>query len=273
MMSFPAIRDSLCCAASHLRVVVDAGASGAWNMGLDEALLDDPDGGWTLRLYRWDQPTVSLGYAQAYEHGFDKLVARRLGIPVVRRPTGGRAVLHSDELTYALTGPVDHGPLSGGISKSYRCIASGLQAGLRRLGADVQIDCSDSMKPPFSKGPCFGARTRYELSVCGRKVAGSAQRRREGRLLQHGSVLLGNPNCRLWAALGKGYSQAAESSIGLVEVLGHRPPARALAFNLSGALGEALQLTPRRGVLSCAEIRRARSREEKYCDIRWTLRR
>ncbi|MCH7824872.1 MAG: lipoate--protein ligase family protein, partial [Acidobacteria bacterium] len=97
-----------------LRVVVDAGASGAWNMAVDEALLDDPGDGWTLRFYRWDRPTISLGYAQPYERGVDTVVARRLGIPVVRRPTGGRAVLHADELTYALTAPVDHGPLSAG---------------------------------------------------------------------------------------------------------------------------------------------------------------
>ncbi|MBM51661.1 MAG: hypothetical protein CL485_01415, partial [Acidobacteria bacterium] len=94
-------------------------------MGLDEALLEDPFGGWTLRLYRWDRPTISLGYAQPHEQGIDAVVARRLGIPVVRRPTGGRAVLHADELTYALAGPVDHGPLSGRISQSYRCIANG----------------------------------------------------------------------------------------------------------------------------------------------------
>ena len=95
---------------SFLRVVVNTGGSGAWNMGLDEALLEDSFGGWTLRLYRWDRPTISLGYAQPHEQGVDTIVARRLGIPVVRRPTGGRAVLHADELTYALTGPVDHGP-------------------------------------------------------------------------------------------------------------------------------------------------------------------
>lgn len=258
---------------SFLRVVVNAGGSGAWNMGLDEALLEDPFGGWTLRLYRWDRPTISLGYAQPHEQGVDTIVARRLGIPVVRRPTGGRAVLHADELTYALTGPVDHGPLSGRISQSYRCIANGLQTGLRRLGVDVQLEHSESIGRPFSKGPCFSARTRYELSVCGRKIVGSAQRRREGRLLQHGSVLLGSPNGRLWAALGHGYRQAAESSIGLTEVLGQRPSARALAFNLARALGEVLQLPPRKCVLSCAEIRRARGHEEKYSDERWTLRR
>ena len=256
-----------------LRVVVDAGASGAWNMAVDEALLDDPDGGWTLRLYRWDRPTISLGYAQPHERGVDTIVARRLGIPVVRRPTGGRAVLHADELTYALTGPADCGPLSGTVSQSYRYVAAGLQAGLRRLGAEVQIARNGPTPRPSGKGPCFNARARYDLSVCGRKVAGSAQRRRDGRLLQHGSVLLGHPDGRLWVALGPGSRQAAESSIGLVEVLGRRPAARALAFSLSEALGEALRLTPRRGVLSRAEIRRARGLEAKYRDIRWIRRR
>ena len=135
-------------------------------------------------------------------------------------------MLHADELTYALVGPVDQGPLSGHISQSYRCIANGLLTGLRRLGVDVQLERSESIVSPFSKGPCFSARTRYELSVCGRKISGSAQRRREGRLLQHGSVLLGSPNSRLWAALGHGYRQAAESSLGMTELLGQRPTAR-----------------------------------------------
>ena len=118
---------------SFLRVVVNDGGSGAWNMGLDEALLEDPFGGWPLRLYRWDRQTISLGYAQPHEQGVDTVVARRLGIPVVRRPTGGRAVLHADELTYALVGPVDQGPLSGHISQSYRRNDNGLLPGLRRL--------------------------------------------------------------------------------------------------------------------------------------------
>jgi len=256
-----------------LRIVVHAAASGAWNMAVDEALLDDPEGGWTLRLYRWERPTISLGYAQPYARGVDTAVARRLGIPVVRRPTGGRAVLHADEITYALTGPVDHSPLSGSVSHSYRCIAAGLQAGLRRLGADLQIERSGPTPRPASKGPCFSARTRYELSARGRKVVGSAQRRRDGRLLQHGAVLLGHPDGRLWAALGAGHRQAAASSAGLVEVLGRRPAARALACSLGAALAEALRLTPRRGVLSRAEIRRARGLEAKYRDSGWTRRR
>lgn len=256
-----------------LRIVVHAAASGAWNMAVDEALLDDPEGGWTLRLYRWERPTISLGYAQPYARGVDTAVARRLGIPVVRRPTGGRAVLHADEITYALTGPVDRSPLSGSVSHSYRCIAAGLQAGLRRLGADLQIERSGPTPRPESKGPCFSARTRYELSARGRKVVGSAQRRRDGRLLQHGAVLLGHPDGRLWAALGAGHRQAAASSAGLVEVLGRRPAARALACSLGAALAEALRLTPRRGVLSRAEIRRARGLEAKYRDSGWTRRR
>ena len=256
-----------------LRVLVDAAASGAWNMAVDEALLDDADGGWTLRLYRWSRPTISLGYAQPYERGVDAHAARRLGITVVRRPTGGRAVLHADELTYALSGPVDRGPLSGGVSQSYRSFAAGLQAGLRKLGADVLIASSGAAPRPTGKGACFAARTRYELLAAGRKVVGSAQRRRDGRLLQHGSLLLGDLDLRLWAALGSDYRQAVESSVGLDEVLGRRAPRRALERALSEALAGTLRLVPRRAVLSRAEMRRIRRLEAKYRDLGWTRRR
>ena len=98
---------------SCLRVIVDGRCPGAWNMAVDEALLRAP-GGWTLRFYRWNRPTVSLGYGQPLARGVDAAYAARLGIPLVRRPTGGRAVLHADELTYSLTAPAESGPLAGG---------------------------------------------------------------------------------------------------------------------------------------------------------------
>ena len=241
-------------------------------MAVDEALLRTPPSGWPLRFESWNRPTVSLGYAQPVRAGVDADVARRRGILVVRRPTGGRAVLHADEITYSLTAPLDEGALSGGISAAYRRIAAGLQAGLRMLGVGVDVERSGVAPPPAHKGACFSARTRYELSADGRKLVGSAQRRRDGRLLQHGSMLLGPPDRRLWAALGPGSDEAAEASVGLNEILGRRPGHRALAACLARGVAAELGLGIRNGALSGAERRVARRFHAHYRDPAWTRR-
>lgn len=256
-----------------LRVIVHGRASGAWNMAIDEALLDRPESGCTLRFYAWNRPTVSLGYAQPLASAVDLELARRRGIAVVRRPTGGRAVLHADEITYAIAAPADAGVLAGGVSAAYRRIAAGLQAGLGRLGARVDVERTGSATSPAHKGACFGARTRYELSVGGRKLAGSAQRRRAGRLLQHGSLLLGSPDPYWWAALGPGHEEALRASLGLDEILPVRPGTRALVAALAAAMAVELGLPARRSRLTVAERRAARRRYDTYRDPAWTGRR
>jgi len=259
--------------APLLRVVVHPGATGAWNMAVDDALLRDPQDCWTLRFYAWNTPTISIGYAQPLQRAVDEQLARRLHIPVVRRPTGGRAVLHADELTYSIAAPADHGALAGGVSASYRRIAAGLQAGLRRLGAAVEVERTGVTPPSAHRGACFSARTRYELSVGGRKLVGSAQRRRGGRLLQHGSLLLGAPQQRLWAALGEGADDAVRASVGLEEVLGRRPGARALIACLAQGIAAELGLRPRRMPLSRRQRRHASGLYRRYRSAEWTHRR
>ena len=192
-------------------------------MAVDEALLLTASDRWTLRLYGWSKPTVSLGYAQPQRRGVDSRLAGRLGVAVVRRITGGRAVLHADEVTYAIVGPIDGGPLAGGVSVAYRRIAHGLRLGLSRLGVDASLQRSGGARPPQERGPCFAARSRHELEVDGRKLVGSAQRRSGGRLLQHGSILMGAPDPRLWRVLGAGSGAAVAGSVGVAEV-----PVRAL---------------------------------------------
>lgn len=255
-----------------LRVVVHPSAAGAWNMAVDDALLRDEPDGWTLRFYTWETPTISIGYAQPLQRAVDERLARRRHIPLVRRPTGGRAVLHADELTYAIAAPADRGALAGGVSASYRRIAAGLQAGLRRLGAAVQVERTGATPPSAHRGACFSARTRYELSVDGRKLVGSAQRRLGGRLLQHGSLLLGAPQPRLWSALGEGADEALRSSVGLVEVLDHRPGGRALIASLTVGIAAELGLTPRRMPLSLRQRRRAADLYRRYRSAEWTHR-
>jgi len=257
----------------RLRVLVHGRASGAWNMAVDEALLDAADGGWTLRFYAWDRPTISLGYAQPMLRGVDTERARKLGIPLVRRPTGGRAVLHADEITYSLAAPAESGALAGGISASYRIIAAGLQEGLRLAGTEVDVERCGAAPAPSHKGPCFSARTRYELSAGGRKLAGSAQRRRDGRLLQHGSLLLGAPDLRLWSALGPGFREASAASTYLDALLAARPGRRALVSCLSRGIAAQLEMPVQRCELSVAERRAAAARAAAYRGAAWTRRR
>lgn len=242
-------------------------------MAVDDALLRDGSGGWVLRFYAWDGPTISIGYAQPLQRAVDEQRARALRIPLVRRPTGGRAVLHADELTYSIAAPADAGALAGGVSASYRRIAAGLQAGLRALGADVEVERTGIAQPPSHRGACFSARTRYELSVGGRKLVGSAQRRQGGRLLQHGSLLLGAPRRHLWSALGEGADEALRASVGLEEILGARPGARALIAGLSDGIAAELGLVRRFTRLSLRQRRSAARLVHRYRSRGWTRRR
>lgn len=162
---------------------------GAVNMAIDQALARSvAEGGEpALRLYGWSPPAVSLGYFQTAERELDLAACRALGIDVIRRPTGGRAVLHDREVTYALAVPQSR--LGGGVLASYKAISEGLMRGLRELGIDVRMGAERTR--PAEKGlaaACFAAPSRFELMVGERKLVGSAQVRRHGVVLQHGSI-------------------------------------------------------------------------------------
>jgi lipoate-protein ligase A len=146
---------------------------------------DDP----VLRIYRWDPPAVSIGYNQKTED-FAADAARTAGFDVVRRPTGGRAILHAEELTYAVVG-TSPGPLFGdSLHAVYMTINRALVAFLADLGLAAEI--SDGESRADARGlVCFKSAGRYEIGVGGRKLVGSAQRRSGGCFLQHGSILAG----------------------------------------------------------------------------------
>jgi len=167
--------------------------SGAENMAVDEALLltmahtlnPQP----VLRFYGWSPATLSLGYAQSYHKEVDEEACLAEGIDIIRRPTGGRAVLHQYELTYSVIAP-EHDPhVSGTIIESYLRISQAILKGLKVLGVPAEmVACSGLNKA--SSSACFDAPSWYELVVHGRKLVGSAQVRKEGVVLQHGSILL-----------------------------------------------------------------------------------
>jgi lipoate-protein ligase A len=170
-------------------VLVDADPrAGAVNMAIDQALLDDVErtGRSFLRLYRWSPPCLSLGRHEPALARYDRAAIERRGVDVVRRPTGGRAVWHDAELTYAVAAPV---AAFGSLRDSYRAIHERLAAALRTLGAPAELAPDAGHRTPVT-GPCFAGAIGGEIVVRGRKVVGSAQVRQGGALLQHGSILL-----------------------------------------------------------------------------------
>jgi lipoate-protein ligase A len=175
--------------AWHLLIEATA-HPGAENMAIDEGLLLQADrtGDAFLRLYRWDPPCLSFGRNEPAAARYDRPGLERRALAVVRRPTGGRAVWHEHEVTYAVAAPID---MFGSLRESYGAIHSRLAAALRSLGADATL-ASDrpSAHAPVRHGPCFASPAGGEVLVNGRKVIGSAQVRHGSALLQHGSILL-----------------------------------------------------------------------------------
>jgi lipoate-protein ligase A len=179
-------------------------ARGAWNMAVDEAVLESTSGGEalpTLRLYAWAPPCLSLGYAQPLtDVDLSRLHAR--GWDLVRRPTGGRAVLHTDELTYSVIGPLEEPRLTGGVLDSYRHLAQALVAALRTLGLPADIEGESHPAAGRTANPvCFEVPSTYEITVSGKKLLGSAQSRRKDGVLQHGSLPLTGNLSRILQAL------------------------------------------------------------------------
>jgi len=178
---------------SAWRLIVDAAQDGASNMATDEAMLDAYDGDRrhappTLRLYGWRPAALSLGRNEASASAYDPQAAAREGIDVVRRPTGGSAVLHELERTYAIAGARGTAPFDGGALDLYRAIASALVRALARLGVAAAAVEPGRGAGRRASGSCFETTGAWEIAAGGRKIVGSAQARRRRSFLQHGSI-------------------------------------------------------------------------------------
>ncbi|MBM4168800.1 MAG: lipoate--protein ligase family protein [Ignavibacteria bacterium] len=184
---------------------LDSGfASGEVNMARDGQLAQDLLNGGeicTLRVYGWNPPAISLGRNQSLD-SIDLEKAKHDQLDIVRRVTGGRAILHSEELTYSVT--MLSAPKT--VLAEYRLISQGLVAGLRLLRADVTLESAQPHLPLFyreaASGACYASATQYEITVGGKKLVGSAQRRFQRGdgmevVLQHGSILLGPDHRRI----------------------------------------------------------------------------
>jgi lipoyl(octanoyl) transferase len=267
---------------ANWRLLITPPASGAWNMAVDEAILEQIGLGQsppTLRLYAWAPPCLSLGYAQP-ANDVDRARLARLGWDIVRRPTGGRAILHTDELTYAVIGPLDEPRLQGSLLESYHRLADALLVSLQTLSLPAHAD--PEAAPGLAGGPvCFEVPSNYEITVDGKKLIGSAQARRKEGVLQHGSLPLAGDLGRILQALvfvdEQSRIQAAvrlhQRATTVEEVLGSPPTWEQASRAFITGFSQTLNLDLGKQDLSPAEQDRARELVElKYAHPSWTNR-
>jgi len=202
------------------RFIPYAKYTAAENMAIDEAILDAHLEGHvppTLRLYGWSPPAVSLGYGQKISPTMQERI-RSHGYDIVRRPTGGRAVLHDFELTYSFVGSAGDkesngdgfGFLSESVIKAYKQICEGLIETFREL--DVELELGTSTNEYKNAHDCFLATTTADLHYQGKKMVGSAQLRRRHAVLQHGSILLHQPQDLMSSLLKESRPVSSENS-------------------------------------------------------------
>jgi len=176
------------------RLIRSGGRSPSYNMALDAAVRRGAAAGSvppTVRFYAWDPPSVSIGYNQSPEKVVDTPFCRARGIPIVRRPTGGSAILHDVEITYSVAAPLDAHPAFAMPLSSYLAVCRAIRRGLAAAGAAVEIrGFSEGREPSYTARACFALLSRHDLVIGERKVVGSAQVRDSRSFLQHGSVLL-----------------------------------------------------------------------------------
>jgi lipoate-protein ligase A len=254
---------------------------GAWNMGTDEAILDACIRGEslpTLRLYAWDPACLSIGYAQPVEDvDVNRLKIR--GWELVRRPTGGKAVLHVDELTYSVIARIDEPRVAGTVLESYNRLAKALVEALRLINLPVEVKEQSHINERNNNPVCFELPSAYEIMVGGRKLIGSAQTRRKEGVLQHGSLPLRGDLTRILDVLM--FPDEASRRSAADRLLAH-------AITVETALGQALswETVAQAFILAFGSVlnmdlqpadltawERSRSRElveEKYAHPGWT---
>jgi lipoate-protein ligase A len=245
---------------NSLRLLQDPALDGPANMARDEALLHSVGASEslpTLRLYEWKPPTISLGYFQPVAD-YEKLDAPLRELPVVRRPTGGGAILHDLELTYSLTVPAGHPWVTGNPRRLYELAHAAVIETLAELNVTAAgsgvTDDSGAARGPFF---CFARRHALDVVVGADKIAGSAQRRTKDAILQHGSIVLASRFAQHPTAI---LDQPFESSLRLVR---SRFPAR--LAERAGAICQPADWTK-------DELAAAARLAEKYSGDAWTRR-
>jgi len=207
------------------RLIVSGAVPGAMNMATDRAVLAARARGDTmptLRLYTWEVPTVSLGRFQPVEQ-VDLSACARRGFDVVRRPTGGRGVLHDDEVTYSIVANTGDG-VPRGVAASYRYLSSALAVAYRVLGVDAEL--TDRRRGPASAGACYLHATQADLSLGAAKLSGSAQVWKDDAVLQHGSFVVERDveaEGEVFSLDGVGLERLSQTTATLATALGTAP--------------------------------------------------
>jgi lipoate-protein ligase A len=275
------------------RFIQSGDCSPAYNMAVDEAILTAVSEGKappTVRFYGWNPPTLSIGYFQKAAE-VDMSSLEREGIGFVRRPTGGRAVLHDKELTYSMIVPEQYPGIPRNVTEAYRVLSEGLVFGFRGLGLDAKMVqlASEEDKTKYAtmgSAACFDSPSWYELVVEGRKIAGSAQVRQKGVVLQHGSILLdldidqlfrmlAFSNYRVRDRLRASFTDKAIAINDLRKLVGLPEAALGeVAVSFSGGIAQAMNVKLEPAELSAEERELAeRLVAEKYGQDSWNLRR
>jgi lipoate-protein ligase A len=254
-------------------------------MAIDQAIAEACAAGTslpTLRFYQWQPPAISLGRHQPQAE-IDHAAAAAKGYEIVRRPTGGRAILHTDEFTYSVAAPQDEARLAGGVMDAYMNISNALLAGLLRLGVPAHKAPASVRAGSDVSAACFEVPSAYEITAGGRKLIGSAQSRRAGYVLQHGSLPLVGDITRLIDVLALDPAAAAAlraeltaRACTLAEALGVSDDSPQVQFGAVTAamrqgFEETLALTCKPGPLAPGEMRRAAQLiREQFADDTWT---
>jgi lipoate-protein ligase A len=258
------------------RLLISPPGTGPWNMAVDTAVLKTSSEGNpppTLRFYRWTPPCLSLGINQPLQD-VDQQALDKLGWDLVRRPTGGRAILHTDELTYSVIGPKDEPRLSGGVMRSYRLLSSALFAGLKHLGLPVQVQEEKSPGAASKEPICFENPSDYEITFQGKKLLGSAQARKMGGVLQHGTLPLSGDITRITRVLQfpneKTRTEASQRmkdrSTTVKEILGREVSFQEAQKTLQRGFQEQLNLSFERRTLTSRELTLAKQYYQEYLE-------
>jgi len=265
------------------RLLITPPTRGAWNMAADEAILEHIGRGEshpTLRLYAWTPACLSLGHAQPFAD-VDMTRLKQRGWEVVRRATGGRAILHTDELTYSIIAPSDEPRVQGSVLESYNRLAQALLLAVQSLEIPVEVKEGKTNDSATPNPVCFEVPSTYEITVNGKKLIGSAQARKKEGVLQHGSLPLTGDLTRICQALKfENESARDHASKRLLErattvesALGREISWETAAQAFIHAFEAQLGLSLKRGELSESESRRADELvREKYDHSSWTER-
>jgi len=240
-------------------------------MAVDHALLESVqrDRAPTLRLYRWQPACLSFGRNQPARGFYDAATAARLGIDIVRRPTGGLAVLHDRELTYSFVAPAS---LLGGPRSTYLAVNRALVAGLRRIGVPAEVSGGAERSSFGSVGPCFAEPAAGEVVVAGRKLVGSAQRCEQHTILQHGSILLDGTQAEIGSIAAVPFDMSGRAT-SISAVLGALPDFDEMASAIAEGFRDACGICLAPGELSAGVVARVAELEQLYASSDWTWRR